>query len=483
IAFATCRTSTASATSTTIRFGSARISATSSIAWWLGPPGLDTPGMKPMIRTGSRGNAIALMIWSSGRRVANTPKVCTNGMNPSRASAPAMPIMLASAIPAWMNRSGKASANRSISHCLVRSPDRQTMSSRSFASATSAWPYGFRTVGYGGCRRSAMVALQQFGLGPGGEVRRQLDEVAVRVRRKTAQAVAGRSTAYQNGRFAAVISFGERSAHCAGVVAVDVRGGPAEGLPLRGDRLDRGDGVDRAVHLGVVGVQQDGQAGEPVVGGEHGGLPDLALLEFAVADHGEHAPVAVLQPVGQGEADRGRQALAERAADVVRDRRALGADGLDRRAVLAVGRRGVLVEDAEFGGRREDCDHVVAGRADEAVAARPHDREERGHLLRARQRLAQVAESLRLDHADGAQPDGGGQARRVWHGPVRAGIGNAGHGVARAGMISRPLRAATDSTVSMSGGMVISASACWKSSRAPPGPVMVRNRQSAVPFR
>ena len=121
-------------------FGTARISATSSIAWWLGPPGLDTPGMKPMIRTLRFGKAIALMTWSSGRRVANVPKVCTYGTNPSRASAPATPIMFASAIPAWMNRSGYASAKRSISHCLDRSPVRQTMSSRSFASATSDWP-------------------------------------------------------------------------------------------------------------------------------------------------------------------------------------------------------------------------------------------------------------------------------------------------------------------------------------------------------
>ena len=77
IALATWRPSTASATSTTVMFGTARISATSSIAWWLGPPGLDTPGMKPMIRTLRFGKAIALMTWSSGRLVANVPKVCT----------------------------------------------------------------------------------------------------------------------------------------------------------------------------------------------------------------------------------------------------------------------------------------------------------------------------------------------------------------------------------------------------------------------
>ena len=147
MARATWPASMASATSMTVMPGIARISATSSIAWWLGPPGLDTPGMKPMIRTGSRGNATALMIWSSGRRVAKTPKVCTNGRNPSRASAPAMPIMFASAIPAWMNRSGKASANRSISHCRVRSPDRHTTSGRSRASSTSDRPYGLRVVG------------------------------------------------------------------------------------------------------------------------------------------------------------------------------------------------------------------------------------------------------------------------------------------------------------------------------------------------
>ena len=78
------------------------------MAWWLGPPGLDTPGMKPRMRTLRLGNATALMIWSSGRLVAKTPKVCTKGTNPSRASAAAMPIMFASAIPAWMNRSGNA---------------------------------------------------------------------------------------------------------------------------------------------------------------------------------------------------------------------------------------------------------------------------------------------------------------------------------------------------------------------------------------
>ena len=87
------------------------------------------------------------MIWSSGRRVANTPKVCTNGRNPRRARAPAMLIMLASAMPPWMKRPGISSWNRSTSVCLVRSPVRHRISGRSRARSTSARPYGFMTVG------------------------------------------------------------------------------------------------------------------------------------------------------------------------------------------------------------------------------------------------------------------------------------------------------------------------------------------------
>jgi hypothetical protein len=39
----------------TVMLGSARIRATSSMAWWLGPPGVETPGMKPTMRTGRFG--------------------------------------------------------------------------------------------------------------------------------------------------------------------------------------------------------------------------------------------------------------------------------------------------------------------------------------------------------------------------------------------------------------------------------------------
>jgi hypothetical protein len=182
--------------------------------------------------------------------------------------------------------------------------------------------------------------------------------------------------------------------------------------------------VHRAVHLGVVRVEQHGQAVQPVVTGEHRRLPDLALLELAVADHRERAPVLAGEAVRQGEARGGRQALPERAAGVVHDRRALGADRLDRRAVLAVAGLLVLREDAELGGGREDADDVVAGRADQPVTAWLHDREQRGDLLGGRQRLPEVAEPVRCDHADGAQPDERGQAGRVGYLPARSRVGD-----------------------------------------------------------
>lgn len=98
-----------------------------------------------------------------------------------------------------------------------------------------------------------------------------------------------------------------------------------------------------------------------------------------------------------------------------------GADGLQRRAVQAAGPSLGLGEQAELGRGGEQADHVVAGRADEAVPAGPHDREERGHLLRAGQRLPQQSEALRGHHLDRTQPDARGQRGRVVHDPVRAG--------------------------------------------------------------
>src|SRR5215469_14268861 len=146
------------------------------------------------------------------------------------------------------------------------------MSSRSFASATSAWPYGLMTVGYGGSRNSGIAALQssdQLRFGRRGELRGKLDEVSVRVGGKAVKSVGGRGPIDQNVGFVPLTRLGQGLEHGVDVVPVDVHRRPAERLPLGRDRLDRGDRVHGAVYLGVVGVEQHGELAEPVVAGEH----------------------------------------------------------------------------------------------------------------------------------------------------------------------------------------------------------------------
>src|ERR1035438_6389276 len=298
---------------------------------------------------------MALMIWSSGRRVANTPKVCTNGMWPLRASAPATPIMLASAMPAWMNRSGISAWNRSTSHWRGRSPLRHTISGRWRARFTSAWPYGLTTVAYGASSGGSSIMAGHLAgelvNRPCRESRGQLDEMAVGARGQAAQPVGGRGPAHQGLWPAGRRRPGQRGRHRVHVVAIEISGFPAERAPFADDRLDRGDAVDRPIDLGVVGIHEDGQPGQPVVAGEHRRLPQLTLLLLAVADEGEGPDVGpAREAVGQREAGRCGQPLAQRAAGVVEHGGALGPNGLHRRPVLPVGREAGLVDQAQFRG-------------------------------------------------------------------------------------------------------------------------------------
>ena len=265
----------------------------------------------------------------------------------------------------------------------------------------------------------AAKAGGELGPRPRGQVWRQLDEVAVGVRGQAGEPVDGAGAVHPDAGAIPAARRPQARQDRGDVMAVHFGGVPAERLPFGRYRLQGRDRVDRAVDLGVVGVEQDGQPGEPVVGGEHGRLPDLALFQLAVADHGERGTLDAAQAIGEGEADGGRQALPQGAADVVHDRGALGADGLDGRAVAAVALRLVLGEQADLGRRGEDPDHVVARGAHEAVAAWRHGREERRHLLGRRQGLAEVAKPVGGDHLYRAQPDRGGEPRRVGHGPGR----------------------------------------------------------------
>src|ERR1035438_3250688 len=223
-------------------------------------------------------------------------------MWPLRASAPATPIMLASAMPAWMNRSGISAWNRSTSHWRVRSPLRHTISGRWRARFTSARPYGLTTVAYGASSGGYYI----MGVNRGGELvnrlcresRGQLDEMAVGAGGQAAQPVGGRGPAHQGLWPAGRRRPGQRGRHRVHVVAIEISGLPAERAPFADDRLDRGDAVDRPIDLGVVGIHEDGQPGQPVVAGEHRRLPQLTLLLLAVADEGEGPDVGPAREAG-----------------------------------------------------------------------------------------------------------------------------------------------------------------------------------------
>jgi hypothetical protein len=94
-------------------------------------------------------------------------------------------------------------------------------------------------------------------------------------------------------------------------MAVDLQHVPAEGAPLLGQRLDRGDPADCAVHLGIVRIDQDDQIGDGArqipripqddCGNEQveAGSKVLLVLIGAVAD--------LAEPMDE---DRARQAVA-----------------------------------------------------------------------------------------------------------------------------------------------------------------------------
>ena len=129
-----------------VRFGMPRRIAKSSVAWWLGPYPVVSPGSPPTTLTLSAGSAMSRHRKSYARRVANTAYVDANGTNPTSAMPAAAPSSACSAMPIWKNRSGCASRKMCMSVYLARSAESPTISGRSSASRASAWPNGALAV-------------------------------------------------------------------------------------------------------------------------------------------------------------------------------------------------------------------------------------------------------------------------------------------------------------------------------------------------
>ena len=143
------------------------------------------------------------------------------------------------------------------------------------------------------------------------------------------------------------------------------------------------------------------------MGGEHGRLPYLALLAFAVAQQGEHAGVVAVEAQAAGHAGGDGEALAE------------GAGGhLDARAQLGVGvalqPAAQLAQGHELLAREEPgvSQHGVEGRG--RVALGQHEPVAAGHVRVGRVVRHHAAEVQRREHVDAGE-------RAAWMAAARLG--------------------------------------------------------------
>ena len=127
-----------------------------------------------------------------------------------------------------------------------------------------------------------------------------------------------------------------------------------------------------AINLQMVAVDDGHEVVQVLMGGPHGGLPDLALLALAVAEQAEHALGLARQFQAGGHASGDGQALAERAGGNL-DARAQVAVGmaLQARAQLAQRLELLAREVAGVRERRVQRRRRMALRQDEPVAVLP----------------------------------------------------------------------------------------------------------------
>ena len=165
-----------------------------------------------------------------------------------------------------------------------------------------------------------------------------------------------------------------------------------------------------AVDLQMVAVDDGHKVVQVLMGGPHGGLPNLALLALAVAEQAEHTLRLARQLQAGGHAGGDGQALAERTGGNL-DARAQVAVGMALQARAQLAQRLELLA-REIAGMRERCvqrGRRMALRQNEPVAVLPlrllrimihHAAEiQRGEDVGARKRAAGMSASRLGDHA------------------------------------------------------------------------------------
>ena len=215
------------------------------------------------------------------------------------------------------------------------------------------------------------------------------------------------------------------------VMAVELEHVPAEGSPLVGQRLQFHDVLHETVELDAVVVHDGADVIDLVEGAEHGGFPDLAFLDFAVAQHHIDAGRAAVHPQREAHAQREGEAVAERTGgglehgEEAHVRVAL-VDG----AELAQGVQLVFGAVARFGQRGVEHRRGMALGKDEAVAVGPlgvgrivpHGIEiERSDDIGGGERAARMAGARGSRHLNDVPPHAPGDRLQFFDGLLRHG--------------------------------------------------------------
>src|ERR1017187_9822660 len=351
--------------------------------------------------------------------MANAEKLETNGILPPSASPAPTAVMLASAIPNETNRSGNSFWKYTVMVDLERSASHTTMSLFSRPSSTSTRPKASRVAAPSLIANLVFAAIllqllkRQFHF---IRRRRRAVELGIVLHKRNAFAFDGvrhNAGGLALGGFGLVKRFldGRKS------VAVDLDGVPPESPPFFGQRRDLHDVVHEAVELDPVVVHNRHHVVELVERARHGGFPDLAFLDLAVAQHGVGAARPSVQPCRQAHPQSHRKTFAQRSggglqrryephvrvALIYRAELAQRVQPIERRIGVPRLRHGAIQHRRRvpFGKNKSVPVHPLR-----VLRLDPHSVEiEFDHNLHGRKRTARVAGLGRANHLNDLPPD------------------------------------------------------------------------------
>src|ERR1700722_2999876 len=246
------------------------------------------------------------------------------GISPVLASPAARETEFVSAMPHSMYRSGNCAMNSAT--VLDMSAASVTIPPSCAPSSVTAYPAGFAVIAVSRSTslKTSTIFFSAMGqLHSGGDLRdhvgvllvvEQPEVPGLRLLLHELDAVALPGPRDDHHGFMApwIRQLVERPQQGGRVVAVDLPHRPAEGLEALAERLDvhrlrRGPGAGEAVR-----VHDRDQVAQLVVRGGHRGLPDLALLQLAVAGEHERPVVAAGEPGRERHPGADRQVVPER---------------------------------------------------------------------------------------------------------------------------------------------------------------------------